>query len=155
MLVLAVSPAESSAQVGVLVTPPSWHRWGLGGPAIQGSPHCCLDAKLCATLCDPMNCSMPGFPGPHDLLELAQVHVHCTGDALQPSHPLSLSSPSRAEGLTYGDAAPCGRRNPALWIGFYAFTIWNSVFASPLLSDTEYAASSSVRQCYGQRRVVR
>ena len=28
------------------------------------------------------------------LLKFAQVHVHCTGDAIQPSHPLILSSPS-------------------------------------------------------------
>ena len=41
-----------------------------------------------------MDCSMPGFPIPHRLLKFAQVHVHCVGDAIQPSHPLSHSSPS-------------------------------------------------------------
>ena len=35
-----------------------------------------------------MDCSTPGFPVPHRLLEFAQVHVHCIGDAIQPSHPL-------------------------------------------------------------------
>ena len=35
----------------------------------------------------PMNCSMPGFPVL--LPELAQIHVHWVGDAIQPSHPLS------------------------------------------------------------------
>ena len=35
---------------------------------------------------------MPGLPVPHDLLEFAQVHVHRIGDAIQPSHPLSLFS---------------------------------------------------------------
>ena len=39
-----------------------------------------------------MDCSTPGFPVHHQLLELAQTHVHWAGDALQPSH--SLSSPS-------------------------------------------------------------
>ena len=49
---------------------------------------CCSFAKLCPTLCDPMNCSMPDFPVLHYLPELAQTHVHCTDDAIQPSHPL-------------------------------------------------------------------
>ena len=49
-------------------------------------------AQLCLTLCDPMDCSMPGFPVPHQLLELAQTHVHRVGDAIQPSHPQSSSS---------------------------------------------------------------
>ena len=46
-------------------------------------------AQLCPTLCDPMDCSMPGFPVHHQLLELTQTHVHWVGDAIQPSHPLS------------------------------------------------------------------
>ena len=42
-----------------------------------------------------MDCSMPGFPVHHELLELAQIHVHRVGDAIQPSHPLpSPSSPT-------------------------------------------------------------
>ena len=41
---------------------------------------------------DPMDCSMPGFPVHHQLLELAQTHVHWVGDAIQPSHPLSPPS---------------------------------------------------------------
>ena len=36
-----------------------------------------------------MDCSTPGFPVHHHLLELAQIHVHQVGDAIQPSHPLS------------------------------------------------------------------
>ena len=55
---------------------------------------CCSVAKLCPTLCDPMNCSMPGFPSLHCLLEFAQTHVHWVGDAIQPSHSLSSPSPS-------------------------------------------------------------
>ena len=49
-------------------------------------------AQSCLTLCNPMDCSMPGFPVHHQLLELAQTHVQWLGDANQPSHP--LSSPS-------------------------------------------------------------
>jgi len=50
-------------------------------------------AQSCLTLCDPMDCSMPGLPVYHQLLELAQTHVHRVSDATQPSHPLSSPSP--------------------------------------------------------------
>jgi len=36
---------------------------------------------------------MSGFPVLHHLLEFAQTHVYCVGDAIQPSHPLSSPSP--------------------------------------------------------------
>ena len=41
-----------------------------------------------------MGCNMPGFPVPHQLPEFVQVYVHSIKDAIQPSHPLSPSSPS-------------------------------------------------------------
>ena len=44
--------------------------------------------QSCQTLCDPMDCSMPGFLIHHQLLKLAQTHVHRVGDAIQPSHPV-------------------------------------------------------------------
>ena len=44
-------------------------------------------------LCDPMNCSTPGLPVHHQLLEFTQTHIHRVGDAIQPSHPLSSPSP--------------------------------------------------------------
>ena len=44
--------------------------------------------QSCSTLCDPMDCSTPGLPVHHQLPELAQTHVHCTGDAIQLSHPI-------------------------------------------------------------------
>ena len=50
-------------------------------------------AQSCLTLCDPMDCNTPGFPAHHQLLELAQTHVHQVGNAIQPSHPLSSPSP--------------------------------------------------------------
>ena len=56
---------------------------------------CCSLAKSHLTLCNPMSCSMPGFlfllcfPG------FAQTHVLWVCDAIQPSHPLSLPSPTR------------------------------------------------------------
>ena len=38
---------------------------------------------------DPMDCSTPGFPFFHCLLEFAQTHVYWVSDAIQPSDPLS------------------------------------------------------------------
>ena len=54
---------------------------------------CYLVAQSCLTLCEPMDCSMPGFPVLHHLSELAQTHVHWISDSIQPSHPLSSPSP--------------------------------------------------------------
>ena len=50
--------------------------------------YCCSVIKSCPTLYDPMDCSRPGFPVPHHLLEFAQVR-----DTTQPSHPLPSPSP--------------------------------------------------------------
>ena len=52
----------------------------------------CSVAQLSPTLCNPMDCSMPGYPVLYHLPELAQTHFHWVGDAIQPSH--HLSSPS-------------------------------------------------------------
>ena len=71
----------------------------------------CSVAQSCLTLCDPTDCSTPGFPVHHQLPKLAQTHVDQVSDdvnqvrdVIQPSHPLSsLSSPSfnlsQAQGL--------------------------------------------------------
>ena len=45
-------------------------------------------AKLCPTLCNPTNYSMPGFPVLHYIPEFAQTHVHWISDAIQPSYSL-------------------------------------------------------------------
>ena len=45
-------------------------------------------SQSCRTLCDPMDCSMPGLPAHHQVLQFTQIHVHWVGDAIQPSHPL-------------------------------------------------------------------
>ena len=63
--------------------------------------------QSCLTLCDPMNCSTPGFLVYHQLLEFTQTHVHWVRDAIQPSHPLSSPSPpafnlSQHQGLFQG-----------------------------------------------------
>ena len=49
--------------------------------------------SVLSTVCDPIDCSTPGFPVLHQLLEVTQSHVHQVSDAIQPSHPLSSPSP--------------------------------------------------------------
>ena len=49
--------------------------------------------QSCLTLCNGMDCSMPGFHVHDQLPELAQTHVHRVSDAIQPSHPLLSPSP--------------------------------------------------------------
>ena len=53
-----------------------------------------LVTQSCLTLCNFMDCSMPGFPVYHQLPGPTQTHVHRVSDAIQPSHPLSSPSPS-------------------------------------------------------------
>ena len=72
--------------------------WGLKPPSFsicllrRGNT---LSVQFSLILCDPVEHSTPGFPVHHQLLELAQTHVHRVGDAIQPSHPLSsLSLPA-------------------------------------------------------------
>ena len=54
---------------------------------------CCLVAKLCSTLCDPVDCSMPDVSVLLCLLEFAQTHVYCVSNAIKSSHPLLPPSP--------------------------------------------------------------
>ena len=53
----------------------------------------CSVAKLCLTLCDPMDSSLPGFLVLHFLPRFAQTHVHWVSDTIQSSHPLFPPSP--------------------------------------------------------------
>ena len=50
-------------------------------------------APWCPTLCNPVDCSTPGLPVHHQLLEFTQTHVHWVGDTIQPYYPLSSPSP--------------------------------------------------------------
>ena len=64
--------------------------------------HCYSVAQSFLTLSDPTDCSTPGFPVFHHLLEVAQTHVHRVCDAIQPSPP--LWSPSHALNLSASGA---------------------------------------------------
>ena len=64
-------------------------------PSLSPPYSCCSVTKPCFTLCDPMDCSTPGFSVLHTLLELAQIHVHWVvmlSNHLIPCHPLFLLS---------------------------------------------------------------
>ena len=65
-----------------------------------------VQSLSCVRLCDPMDCSTPGFPVHHQLLEPTQTHIHYVGDAIQPSHPVVPFSPafylSQHQGLFQG-----------------------------------------------------
>ena len=52
--------------------------------------HCHSVTQSCPALCNPIDCSTPGFPVLHHRPELAQCHVHWVSDAIQLSHPLVI-----------------------------------------------------------------
>ena len=57
-------------------------------------------------LCNHMDCSMPGLPVHHQLLEFTQAHIHWVGDAIQPSHPLSSPFTSCPQSLPASESFP-------------------------------------------------
>ena len=63
--------------------------WSWSWPPVQFSSF----TQSCPTLCDPMDCSTPGLPFHHQLLEFTQTHVHWVDDAIQLSYPLLSPSP--------------------------------------------------------------
>ena len=68
--------------------------WGRGGNRFPlSSVQFTSAAQSHPNLCNPMDSSTPDLPVHHQLLEFAQTHVHCVGDAIQSSHPLSSPSP--------------------------------------------------------------
>ena len=74
--------------------------------------------KSCPTLCNPMDCSTPGFPVLHHLLELAQIHVHSGNDAIQPSHlccPLLLLPPIPPSIRVFSNESALFMRWPKYW----------------------------------------
>ena len=75
-------------------------------------------AQSSPTLCDPMNCSMPGLPVHHQLPEFTQIHVHQISDAIQPSHPLwspSSPAPSPSQHQSFSNESTLHMRWPKYW----------------------------------------
>ena len=71
----------------------SLHKHDYHTSLIMTSCCWCSVAQLCPTLCDPMDCSMPGSSVLPCLPEFAQIHIHLVSDAIYPSYPLPSSSP--------------------------------------------------------------
>ena len=113
-----------------------------------------------------MDCNMPGLPVHHQLLVLAQTHVYWDGDAIQPSHPLSPTSPpafnlSQHQGLFQWSALPirCSKywsfsfslSSPNEYSGLISFTIdWLDLLAvqgtlKNLLQH--HSSKASILQC--------
>ena len=75
-------------------------------------------AQLCPTLCNSMDCSTPGLPVRHQLLELTQNHVPWVGDAIQPSPILSCPSPpifNLSQHQDLSNESPLHHRWPKYW----------------------------------------
>ena len=87
--------------------------------------YCCSVAKSCPTLCNPLDCSLPGFPVLHYLPEFAQTHVHWISDAIQPSHcllpPLLLPSVFLSIRVLSNEFTLCIR-----WSKYQSFSFSNS-----------------------------
>ena len=78
-------------------------------------------AQSCLTLCDPIDCSPPGFPVHLQLPELAQTHVRWVSDATQPSYPLSsLSLP--AFNFPSFRVFSNGSVHPVRWAKYWSFS---------------------------------
>ena len=92
-------------------------------------------AQSCLTLCNPMECSTPGFPVYHQLPELTQTHVHRVSDAIQPSHPLQspLLPPSMFPSIrVFSNESVLCTRWPKYWS--FSFSISPSNVCSGLIS---------------------
>ena len=73
---------------------PGMEPVSLVSPALVGILFSSVQLLSRVRLCDPINCSIPGLPVHHQLLEFTQTQVHQVGDAIQPSHPLSSPFPA-------------------------------------------------------------
>ena len=89
----------------------------------------CSVTKSCPAVCDPMDCSMPGFPVLYHLLEFAQTHDQWADDAIQPSYPLSPPSPFAFNLSRHQDLFQCVR-----WPKHWSFSISPSNEYSELIS---------------------
>ena len=93
---------------------------------------CCSVAQTCPTLCNPMDCSMPGFPVLHYLLEFAQTYVHWISDATHSSHPLLSPSPPAFSLSQHQDLFQWALH--VKWPKYWSFSISSSNEYSRLIS---------------------
>ena len=88
--------------------------------------------QLSLTLCNTMNHCMPGLLVYHQLLESTQTHVHCVGDAIQPSHPLLLLPSIFPSNRVFSNESALRIRWPNYWN--FSFNISPSNEHSGLIS---------------------
>ena len=113
-------------------------------------------AQSCLTLCNPLDCSTPGFPVHNQLPELTQTNVHWVGDVIQSSHPLLflLLLPSIFPSIRIFSNVSSSHQVAKYWCfisspsseysGFISFRIdWFVLFGSlPLYIDRIFRESS-------------
>ena len=100
-------------------------------------------------LCDPMDCSMPGFPVHHQLPEFTQIHVHRVGDGIQPSYPLSSPFPpdfnfSQHQGFS-SESVLCIRW-PKYWSFTFSIICWSTWIRNKRLDSYSRLIFASVSQ---------
>ena len=98
---------------------------------------CSSVTQSCPTLCDPMDCRMPGLPVHHQLSEITQTHIHQVGDAIHPSHLLSslLFLPSKLPSIrVFSNESVLYIRWPKYWS-----------FSISISSSNEYSGLISFR----------
>ena len=121
----------------------------------EGSAYgcCCSLSKSCLTLCNPMDCSIPGFP------------VHWVGDAIQPSHssfipffsfpqsfPASgsfpMSQPLASGGQNTGVSAPASVLSmyiqdwfPLGWTGWISLQVLSRVFTNTTVQKHQFSGA--------------
>ena len=91
---------------------------------LGGDGLCCAVTQSCLTLCDPLDCKIPGFPVLYHLPELAGTHVHWVSDAIQPSilcHPLLPASIFPSIRVFSNESALCIR-----WPKYWSFSIFRT-----------------------------
>ena len=112
--------------------------------------NCYSVTQLCPALCDPIDCSTPGFPVLHHLLELTQTHVHWVGDASQPSHPLSSPSPPAFNLSQNAGSFPTTlglNKNSLPWFMLLVSTTVTQLIAFLIISDAHFPLYFSSRPC--------
>ena len=92
--------------------------------------------QSCPTLCDPLDCSTPGFPVHYHLPEFTQTHVHRIDDAIQPSHP--LLSPSPAFNLSQHQVFSNESALRIRWPKYWSFSFSNSPLRVHCWSSNEH-----------------
>ena len=102
---------------------------------VRGSEYSSVQSLSHVWLCDPVDCSMPGFPVYNQLSQITQTHVSQVSDAIQTSHPLSSPSPptfslSQHQGLFQG--VSCSHQVAKYWS--FGFSISSSNEYSELIS---------------------